>query len=62
MICAIVLIVNLSKEPIVNRDLEAVNIAKQHCGELYKDAPCVKKFVKMEPLVYRITCGAADSK
>jgi len=39
-------------------DQMVYDIAKQKCSEIYKnDAPCLKKFVKVETNIYQVTCG-----
>lgn len=39
-------------------DQEHLERAKVRCGEIYFDAPCLKKFEKVERLTYRAICGA----
>lgn len=55
--CAIAIVINLSKEAITPNDELAMTAAAKGCQERYKDAPCLKKFIKVEPLVYRVVCG-----
>lgn len=38
-------------------DQKHLDRARVRCGELYPDAPCVKKFEKVKELQYRVTCG-----
>jgi len=53
--CASTLVVNLTKVW-TNEDMSALQKAHQRCGELYKNSPCVKKFVKVKSNVYRVIC------
>lgn len=32
--------------------------AMKRCGQIYSDAPCLKKFVKKDPDAYNAICGA----
>lgn len=57
MICELTLIINLSKEPINSDDNRNKEVATKRCSQLYKDAPCLKKFIKVEANVYRAICG-----
>jgi hypothetical protein len=41
-----------------NHDEKILNVAKNRCGELYKNAPCVKTFTKVGKKDYLVTCGA----
>ena len=38
-------------------DEEVLNRAKTRCGEIWKDAVCLKKFVKIETGRYMAGCG-----
>lgn len=40
-----------------NEDQKVLAGTKVRCGEIYKDAPCVKKFIKKEELLYNVVCG-----
>lgn len=57
MICAVVLLINLSAEPWNKADKDNQDHATVRCGEKYPDSPCLKKFIKVEPLMYRAICG-----
>ena len=39
------------------RDQITLDHAKLRCKELFNDAPCLKRFVKKEELVYNVICG-----
>lgn len=41
-------------------DQKHLDQAKKRCGEIYPDAPCVKKFIKTEEQVYRVICGPKE--
>lgn len=43
-------------------DKEVLSIAIKRCGELYKNSPCLKKFIKVEENVYRVICSKEISK
>lgn len=36
---------------------QSLSRAKNHCSELYPEAPCLKKFIKREELVFWAICG-----
>jgi len=38
-------------------DVETLTYSKKRCGELYKDAPCVKLFRKWGKQDYSVVCG-----
>lgn len=62
LICPIVLITNLSGEPINDRDRESFEHAKKRCAQIYPSSPCMKKFTKTKPLNYRVICGQGTTK
>ena len=35
--------------------------ATKRCSELFQDAPCLRKFIKKEELVYNVVCGNANT-
>lgn len=53
--CALPLLVNLTKEPWTEFDLDTVNRSQKTCKEKYNS--CLKKFVKMEEKHYYAICG-----
>lgn len=55
--CPAILMVNKSEEPWNNKDYDTKKRAMQRCGEIYKDSPCLKVFVKTEPQSYWAICG-----
>lgn len=58
MICELALYINLSKEPWTERDFKHGRFAEKRCEELYpRQAPCLKKFIKVSRLTYRAVCG-----
>jgi hypothetical protein len=62
-LCGIVLLVNLSTEAWNARDNENKAVAQVRCKQIYKEeAPCLVKFIKMEPLVYRAICGEVKKR
>lgn len=40
-----------------NGDQRALNRARNRCVIIYPDAPCLKRFDKLEPLRYTALCG-----
>ena len=54
-------IINTSQEPWNSHDQKVLKKATNRCGELYKDAPCIKMFWKTEPRVYRVMCGGDNA-
>ncbi len=59
ILCAIPLFINMSKEPWKDKDFMIFSNAVKTCDSdsRYKGNRCVKKFLKMEPQVYRVICG-----
>jgi hypothetical protein len=55
--CAATIMINLSNQPWNKEDDANVLVAKSRCGEIYSDAPCLKKFIKKEPNNYNAICG-----
>lgn len=55
--CLLPIIINLCSEPVNARDIQEEKIAAVRCAQIYPDAPCLKKFVKVRPLIYRAICG-----
>lgn len=41
-------------------DIEHLQTATARCKTLYTDAPCLKKFTKVEELTYRAICGQKE--
>ncbi len=58
--CLTTALVNLSNIPWNFEDRQNQAIAQSRCGTIYPDAPCLKLFVKVEPLMYRAICGEAE--
>lgn len=56
LVCATSTVINYSN--VWNKDdIKNLNIAKSHCKEIYKEAPCLITFIKMSDLTYRAICG-----
>lgn len=51
---------NLSNEDWNDRDMSEYESTKERCGEKFPNSPCVKKFIKVRPLVYRVICGREE--
>ena len=56
--CSPVQMINETNEPWNDFDYQTLNNAKKRCGEIYPDAPCVKKFYKRPEQSYWAICGA----
>lgn len=54
--CAATLIVNQT-DTWTAVDRKAVEVAAKRCVQLYPDAPCLVKFVKLEEQRYNAYCG-----
>lgn len=57
MTCILPILINISNIPWNQRDYSELDRAKSRCAELYSDAPCLKKFIKVRELTYRVICG-----
>lgn len=62
MICALVIMINMSSEPWNKRDERNYRQASVTCGVKYKDAPCLRQFIKKEPGVYEALCGPRERR
>lgn len=56
LVCAVTVIVN-NTDTWTARDQEVMKEAQKRCGELFPDAPCLKKIVKNAENSYRLHCG-----
>lgn len=56
--CPQTIVHNMSGIPWNKEDSVHAKIAEKNCAKKYSEAPCLKLFVKVEPLVYRAICGA----
>lgn len=61
LICATILMVNISNDPWNDHDKKILKRAKYVCS-LEKDTPCVKKFIKTEKLNFHVICGGKNEK
>lgn len=43
-------------------EVQIFNGAKLNCGKIYKQSPCVKRFIKKEVGLYRAICGPENTK
>ena len=59
IMCAAVIMVNLTVEPWNKQDMAAVERAKMTCLETYKG--CLKKITKVETNTFHAICGPAAS-
>ena len=51
---------NRSDEPINDMDRWNLSIATKRCKELYKNSPCLVKFIKFAPTAYGAICGGLN--
>lgn len=58
-ICQAVVIIN-STSTWSKQDEEALKRAGKRCEQVYKDAPCLKKFYKIEENRYSALCGRSQ--
>lgn len=56
LVCAAAIIVN-NTNSWTETDKKNLAYAKTRCEQIYKEAPCLKRFIKTEELVYRAICG-----
>lgn len=54
--CAVTILVGFDKI-ITLQEWKTINHAKETCKIYYPEAPCLKKFIKKEDLVYNAICG-----
>ena len=54
-------VLNISKEPFNKRDRENLSFSKKRCKKIFKDSPCLLKFMKKSELNYWACCGKPDS-
>ena len=58
LLCSPVIVINLTTYPWNSTDEKHLEVAKVRCKKIFhNEAPCLKKFIKKEPLVYRAICG-----
>ena len=48
----------MTPEPWSEMDQANLDIARERCPVKYKRSPCLKKFIRWEPLRYSAICGA----
>jgi hypothetical protein len=51
----------MTDEPWSKTDEFNLNKADKRCEELYKKSPCLKKFIRWEPLRYSAICGKKEA-
>ena len=56
-ICAATIWINLTSFDWNDHDKKIYNKIKRRCETLYKDAPCLSRFVKSGKQMYRVYCG-----
>ncbi len=58
--CPKVVIENRTDEPFNSIDKWNLSIALKRCKQLYKNSPCLVKFIKKAPGAYGAVCGGYD--
>jgi hypothetical protein len=58
--CSFTELINQTKDPWNDFDMQILHKAEKRCPELYPDAPCVKKFYKRPEQSYWVVCGASE--
>lgn len=48
----------LNPPGITRLDLDTFKKAQKRCAALYPKSPCIKRFLRPEPLSYQVVCGA----
>ncbi len=61
LLCATVITLNLTSIW-NNEDQKNLIRAQDRCTSLYEDAPCLKKFTKVDTLTYRAICNKGIEK
>ncbi len=51
------IIENRTEFPWNDYDQQHLDTAKKRCGEIYKNSPCVVKFIKRTESDYSVICG-----
>lgn len=59
IMCPVILMVNKTDLDWTYTDKEYVFYTASRCPEIYKDAPCLKQFIKTDFQTYRPICGKA---
>lgn len=60
MTCPTIQKINLTQLPWNTVDQEHLEYASKRCGQIYSDAPCLKKFYKVATRQYRAICGTPN--
>lgn len=60
--CPATKVVNTSKFAWNDFDQSEMKYAQKRCGEIYNDAPCVKRFTKYNLNQYSVVCGEKRSE
>ncbi len=55
--CSVPQMINYTQYPWNKFDKQTLKRATKRCGKLYKTSPCVKYFIKMDKIDYRVVCG-----
>lgn len=58
--CPKVMIENRTNEPFNSVDQQNLSIATKRCKQLYKNSPCLVKFIKRATNAYGAVCGGYD--
>lgn len=58
--CPQTILINHTTEAWNDFDYKTLDSAKVRCGQIYEDAPCVKKFYKRGDQSYWVICGQKE--
>lgn len=58
--CPKPVMINQSDEVWKDIDYENFEKAKVRCKEKFENSPCLKKFIKRQPLTYWVICGGEN--
>ena len=59
-ICIKPMIINQSPYPLEEIDFKTLAQNENFCKDKFKEAVCIKKFIKRDKQVYRIICGKPE--
>jgi len=61
-LCKVVTIINLTSFPLNDHDGKIMKQSMQKCPALYKNSPCLRKFIKIGERDYHVICGHEEKE
>ena len=58
--CPLTIVINQSNEEITSYDMDKMLFNRKRCKVAFKDAPCLKKFIKRSHQNYWAICGKKE--